>query len=195
MTPINLLPHDGEVYLFKNLFTAAECARYEENLLQEVQWKQEPIQMFGKWIMQPRRTTWYGDPGISYAYSGITMHSLPWTETLLAIKTRIEPPAAQQFNSVLLNHYRDQRDSMGWHSDDEKELGKNPVIGSVSFGATRKFQFRHRQDKSLKVSVDLTNGSFLLMAGATQHHWSHCLPKATKPMDSRINLTFRRILA
>jgi len=118
----------------------------------------------------------------------------PWTEELLAIKNRIEKESGQEFTNVLLNYYRDGNDSMGWHKDNEKELGVNPVIGSVSFGASRSFHFKNQSDKNLKEKVLLTNGSFLLMEGSTQHHWYHSIPKAQKISEGRINLTFRKII-
>ena len=145
--------------------------------------------------MQPRLTAWYGDAGIAYRYSGITMQPEPWTRMLNEIKTRLEKFSGFTFNSVLLNLYRDGQDSMGWHRDDEKELGKNPAIGSVSFGDCRKFMIRHVQDRSLKNAINITNGSLLLMAGEMQHYWQHSIPKTAKPAGVRINLTFRKIIA
>jgi alkylated DNA repair dioxygenase AlkB len=159
-----------------------------------VQWKQEPILIFGKPVMQPRLTAWYGEPDKSYRYSGITMHPQPWTPTLLAIKEKVEEVAGLPFTSALLNLYRDGMDSMGWHRDNEKELGENPVIGSVSLGAVRTFQFRHAADKALKSSIQLNHGSFLLMQGETQHHWHHRIPKQPRISAPRINLTFRTLL-
>jgi len=144
--------------------------------------------------MQPRLTAWYGDPGKAYSYSGITMQPHNWTKALLEIKQRIEAVAGASFNSALLNLYRDGKDSMGWHRDNEKELGINPVIGSVSFGAARTFVLRHYTDKKLKQSIELTHGSFLLMRGRTQHCWEHSLPKRITSTGERINITFRRIL-
>lgn len=168
--------------------------RFYNGLLHDISWKQEPIVIFGKRVMQPRLTAWHGDAGIAYRYSGITMQPEPWTRMLAEIKNRLEGSAGVTFNSVLLNLYRDGQDSMGWHRDDEKELGKNPVIGSVSFGDTRTFMIRHAKDRSLKTSVNITNGSFLLMAGEMQHHWMHSIPKTAKPAGVRINLTFRKII-
>ena len=149
----NLLPQDGEVFYFPQLFTADESKEYFASLQNNINWKQEPIKIFGKEVMQPRLTAWYGDA--EYSYSGITMQPSSWTETLIQIKTRIETLAGVTFNSALLNQYRNENDSMGWHRDNEKELGKNPIIGSVSFGATRKFQLKHYFDKKLKTSIDM----------------------------------------
>ena len=126
-------------------------------------------------------------------YSGITVEPKPWTPILSEIKTRVEEVSNVTFNSVLLNYYRNERDSVSWHSDDEPELGENPIIGSVSFGDVRTFQLRHKTDKSLKISKELPDGSYLLMAGSTQHHWEHQIPKRTRQIGPRINLTFRVI--
>ncbi len=141
----------------------------------------------------PRLTAWYGDEGRTYAYSGIVQTPIPWNDTLLTIKNRIEPLSNTIFNSVLLNRYRNGNDSVSWHSDDERELGKNPVIASVSFGQTRQFQFKNKHDSSRRMAIDLVDGSFLLMQGPTQHHWLHQIPKSKKEMKERINLTFRVI--
>jgi alkylated DNA repair dioxygenase AlkB len=189
----NILPKDGNVYLFPRLFTAEESDVYFNKLQQEIAWKQEPITIYGRTVMQPRLTAWYGDAGKVYSYSGISMQPHAWTASLLKIKQRIETVSLVTFNSALLNLYRDQHDSMGWHRDNEKELGIDPVIGSVSFGATRTFQFRYYTDKSLKQSIELTHGSYLLMQGKTQHAWEHALPKRAGSMGMRVNITFRVI--
>ena len=191
----NLLPFDGEVYLYPRLFDFSESAELFRCLAREVPWKQEPIRIFGREIMQPRLTAWYGDPGKSYTYSGITMQPYSWTDDLLFIKDRVEGVAGHGFTSALLNFYRDGQDSMGWHRDAEKELGPRPVIGSVSFGAPRTFCLKHIREKEAKVRVVLESGSFLLMRGATQHHWLHSIPKEAGAEGGRINLTFRTIYA
>ena len=139
--------------------------------------------------MQPRLTAWYGD--FDYRYSGITMHATPWTETLQKIKKRIETHSGVIFTGALLNFYRDEKDSMGWHKDDESELGLNPVIGSVSLGAARTFKLKNIKNSELQISLLLTHGSFLLMRGQTQHFWKHAIPKRVKPLGPRINITFR----
>ena len=164
-------------------------------LIDTIKWKQNIIKMYGKENPVPRLEAWYGNPGKSYAYSGIRMEPNPWTDELKEIKRSIEAEVEITFNSVLINYYRDGQDRVAWHSDDEKELGKNPVIGSVSFGAERTFKLRHKKYKenNLKQSIVLKNGSFLLMKGATQHHWMHEIPRTAKPIESRINLTFRVI--
>jgi alkylated DNA repair dioxygenase AlkB len=160
----------------------------------EIKWKQEPIKIFGKEIMQPRLTAFYGDAEKVYSYSGIIMKPHAWTNELLEIKTKIETVAQVKFTSALLNFYRNEKDSMGWHRDNEKDLGNNPVIGSVSFGATRIFQLRDYKSRSITKSVELTNGSFLFMRGETQHVWEHQLPKTSRQLGERINITFRKIL-
>ncbi|MBO9154017.1 alpha-ketoglutarate-dependent dioxygenase AlkB family protein [Chitinophaga sp. GCM10012297] len=189
----NLLPADGMAVLFPALFTPEESDGYFQLLKENINWKQEPVILFGKTVMQPRLTAWYGDEGKTYSYSGITMQPLRWTEELLAIKSKVEAAAGQDFNSALLNFYRNGQDSMGWHRDNESSLGINPVIGSVSFGAERVFQFRHYMNRSVKRAVLLTHGSLLIMGGETQHYWQHALPKTARPIGARINITFRKI--
>ncbi|MBC7886996.1 MAG: alpha-ketoglutarate-dependent dioxygenase AlkB [Ferruginibacter sp.] len=193
-TDKNILPCLGEAILYPCFFSAGESDQYLGLLTNEIKWKQEPIKLFGKEMMQPRLTAWYGDADKKYSYSGITMQPQPWTQSLLQIKKRIETIARVNFTSALLNFYRDGNDSMGWHRDNEMELGINPVIGSVSFGAARTFQLRNYIEKDKAISVDLTHGSFLLMKEETQHHWEHRLPKTNKKIGSRINITFRVIL-
>lgn len=189
----NLLPFDGLVYYYPEFFTREESDQFFEQLKEEVDWKQEPIKLFGKELMQPRLTAWYGEGDKPYSYSGIRMQPLPWTGTMQQIKERIEKVSGVHFTSALLNYYRNQQDSMGWHRDNEKELGAEPVIGSVSFGETREFQFRHYYRKDIRRSLLLTHGSFLLMAGSTQEHWEHAVPKRSRNLGGRINLTFRVI--
>lgn len=190
----NILPFDGEVEYFPQFFTQEESRDYFNDLLLNINWKQEPIIIYGREVMQPRLTAWYGDAGKSYSYSGITMHPYQWTEALLAIKQKVEETAKVSFNSALLNQYRDGKDSVGWHRDNEKDLGINPIIASVSFGATRTFQFRNYKDKKITRSIELTNGSLVLMKGVTQHHWEHQIPKTTRVLSNRINITFRVIV-
>ncbi|MFD2203011.1 alpha-ketoglutarate-dependent dioxygenase AlkB family protein [Shivajiella indica] len=189
----NLLPFSGEVNYFPNFFNKAQCELYFKKLTREIDWRQEPIWLFGKQIMQPRLTALYGNPDIPYGYSGIEMNANPWTDFLLDIKETIEQIAQIDFTHVLLNNYRHGKDSMGWHRDNEKVLGTNPTIASVSFGTPRKFQFRLYKDKTLKKEIILENGSLLLMKGETQHHWEHQLPKSNLVKGGRINLTFRKI--
>lgn len=190
----NILDVDGESYYYPLLFSKKESDAIFSLLISEIAWKQEPIFIFGKSVMQPRLTAWYGDEEKEYSYSGITMTPFPWTSTLLEIKERVESVAGVKFNSALLNQYRDGNDSMGWHRDNEKELGRNPVIASVSFGAKRIFHLRHSKNKKMKTSIELEHGSLLLMAGETQHHWHHSISKTKKFAGPRINITFRAIL-
>lgn len=163
-------------------------------LIEETPWRHEAVTIYGKKFMQPRLIAWYGDPEQKYSYSGIDLEPLPWTPTLSRIRDIVRDFSKETFNSVLLNYYRDHRDSMGFHSDDEKELGPTPVIASVSLGATRRFVLKHRTRLELKpVRLNLTSGSLLLMKGLTQKNWMHGIDKQTKPCGPRVNLTFRRI--
>lgn len=188
----NLLKQNGEVVFYSDLFNQDESDSLYSKLSTETNWQQESLKLYGRAVPLPRLTAWYGEK--QYAYSGISMQPQPWNETLLFIKSRIEPLAKTQFNSVLLNLYRDGNDSVSWHSDDEPELGKNPTIGSVSFGGTRRFSFKHRYEKSFdRIDIDLSHGSFLLMSGETQHFWVHQISKTKRAITPRINLTFRVI--
>jgi len=191
--PLKLPLDNAEVYYFDNFFNSNESKFLFEQLETTIEWRQENIKIFGKSIAQPRLTALYGDANKPYTYSGLTWQPLAWTEELKMIKQTIEEQVNVKFTTVLLNLYRHGQDSMGWHSDDEIELGKNPIIGSVSFGASRNFQFRSKADKKQKYALQLTNGSFLLMAGATQHYWQHQIPKTQKKVAPRINLTLRII--
>ncbi len=166
------------------------------NLLKsECEWRQDKIILFGKPFLQPRLVAWYGEPEAVIRYSGIEMRPLPWFAQLQSIREMVEQACQTQFNGVLINWYRTGTDSMGWHADDEKELGDEPTIASLSLGATRKFQLKHKTDKSQKAELQLTHGSLLIMAGKTQANYKHQIPKTTKPIEERINLTFRKIIA
>ena len=184
---------DGDLIICRSLFNQRESDQLLSELYGSIRWQQEFIQIYSKSIPIPRLTAWHGDEGTQYTYSNITMTPQPWTLPLLEIKRKIEPLSGIQFNSVLLNLYRDGQDSVAWHSDDEPELGINPVIGSVSFGGSRRFVLKHRHNTQLKQDIELTHGDFLLMKGTTQHFWRHQIPKTKKPVDPRINLTFRAI--
>ncbi|KAA1192001.1 alpha-ketoglutarate-dependent dioxygenase AlkB [Pseudohalioglobus sediminis] len=163
-------------------------------LLAETPWRQETITLFGKTHLQPRLLAWYGDPDAVYRYSGKTHQPLPWTETLTALRQRMEALAGARFNSVLLNYYRDQRDSMGLHADDEPELGPQPVIASISLGEERKLYFRHKRQREMQgLDVPLPDGSVLLMRGDTQANWKHGVRKLWRHCEPRVNLTFRRV--
>ncbi|AMM51116.1 2OG-Fe(II) oxygenase [Rufibacter sp. DG15C] len=183
----------AEVYLLPEFIPVEEQLVLWRALEQEVAWRQEEIKLFGKSIPQPRLTAWYGDEGKSYTYSGLTWQPLPWLPILSQLREKLLETTGISFNSVLLNLYRNGQDSMGWHADDEPELGKNPVIASISLGQERSFHFRHRTQTGLKEKLLLSSGSLLLMAGETQHHWQHQVPKSAKPLEPRINLTFRVI--
>lgn len=185
---------DSDIVMYPHLFSLDERTRLFKNLTERINWQQDQISFYGKKIDLPRLTAWYGDPGFKYSYSGIPMNPNPWNEDLIFIKKKIEDIAQCSFSSVLLNLYRDGKDSVSWHQDNEKELGPNPTIGSVSFGATRPFQLKHIERSDLaKVDIPLTDGSFLLMRGTTQHYWKHQIPKTSKEIGQRINLTFRQI--
>lgn len=183
---------DAEIYLYEDFFTKQESEDFFLDLKENISWQQRQIKFWGKLLDEPRLTAWYGDDDASYSYSGIHLKPIPWTNTLLTIKQKIENFTQEKFNSVLLNLYRNGYDSMGWHSDDERELGQNPIIGSISFGATRKFQLKHKK-LNLSQDIELNSGSFLLMKGSTQHFWKHQIPKTKKLCSQRINLTFRFI--
>ncbi|HYP25823.1 MAG TPA: alpha-ketoglutarate-dependent dioxygenase AlkB [Blastocatellia bacterium] len=185
---------DARVIIYRNFFNKEEADSLYSELFVSIRWRQDTIKYYGKEIDLPRLTAWYGDEGTSYTYSHIPMQSDPWTPSLLLIKRRIELVAGVNFNSVLLNLYRHGKDGVSWHQDNERELGSNPVIASVSLGATRRFQFRHKLRKELsKVDLDLTHGSLLIMKDTTQQFWQHQIPKTAKPVEPRINLTFRVI--
>ena len=191
----NLLPRDGHVWMVPDFIASTDADRLLDSLTNTLQWQQKQIRMFGSWLDMPRLTCWYGDAGCSYTYSGLTEEPLPWTPELLQIKQMLFERAGITCNSVLANLYRDQKDSMGWHSDDEKELGPEPVIASISLGAVRRFDLRHKQEAGLQIRLPLAHGSLLVMEGVTQTFWKHQVPKepATRVTGSRINLTFRTI--
>jgi alkylated DNA repair dioxygenase AlkB len=158
-----------------------------------VDWNHDKIKMFGKEVFIPRYSAWHGDHDKQYTYSGLTLIPKPWNSVLTEIKQKTEIPANTAFNSVLLNWYRDGTDHMGWHTDDEKELGKNPIIGSVNFGATRIFRIRRKDNHAIKISFPMSHGTVLIMLGELQHYWQHTVPKEKKVNNTRINLTFRTI--
>tara|TARA_R110002072_G_scaffold247825_1_gene406956 strand:- start:1527 stop:2147 length:621 start_codon:yes stop_codon:yes gene_type:complete len=184
---------DSDILHFHGLFAPSDADDLLARLKSEIQWQQEKIKLYGQVHDLPRLTAWYGDAGKKYNYSGIVVDSLTWIEPLLEIKKRIEAVSGVAFNSVLLNRYRSGADSVSWHADDEQELGRNPVIGSVSFGEARPFQLKHKT-KDERTKIVLHHGSYLLMQGATQHNWLHQIPKSKKTLSERINLTFRRII-
>ena len=186
---------DAEVFYLDRLELVQSDTEVLRSLIAEVPWRSEEVAMWGRKIPQPRLTAWHGDPGSVYAYSGIELHPAPWTPMLLDIKTRIEAAAGSAFNSVLINYYRDNRDSIGFHSDNEPELGERPVIGSLSLGEERTFILKHKRSKAVEqVRVRLASGSLLLMTGDTQRYWRHGILKESRPCGPRVNLTFRTIV-
>ena len=186
------------VELDPEFIPAEDSARLFRELEAAVPWRQESIVMFGRTVPVPRLQSWHGDSGARYRYSGLLLEPLPWLPPLVEIRSLLTARRPEiLFNSVLVNLYRDGSDSMGWHSDDEPELGDEPEIASVSLGATRTFQFRHRSDRERpRIDLDLTDGSLLWMSGSTQREWQHALPKrrGMNAPGARINLTFRQIL-
>ncbi|MCS0324085.1 alpha-ketoglutarate-dependent dioxygenase AlkB family protein [Vibrio diabolicus] len=180
----------GKLYYDPYFLSHLEADHYFDQLLKTLPWHQEHITMFGKSVLQPRLQAWHGDA--AYTYSGLTMQPHPWTPELTQLKVRCETIADVAFNSVLANLYRHGQDSMGWHQDNEPELGRNPVIASLNLGETRRFLLRNLHCKT-EIEYELSHGSLLVMAGELQHHWKHCVPKTAKTKGERINLTFRQI--
>ncbi len=179
---------------FPDFFSPSESGKLFASLEKQLAWSEESIKMYGKPIKVPRLVCWYGDDNVSYRYSGIDHTGLPWTPELLAIKKNIEQHTNHNFNSVLGNYYRDGNDSMGWHADNEKELGKTPCIASVSLGEERLFKIRHKQSRATH-EVTLCDGSLLIMSGNFQNEWQHSVPKTKTCTRPRINLTYRYIFA
>lgn len=184
---------DAEIIYYPSFFDTAEAENIFKELLDTIPWQQDNIKVYGKVHAQPRLTALFGNDNKSYTYSNITMQPHPWNIVLQKIKFKIEEIVDASFSTVLLNLYRDGKDSNGWHADDEKELGQNPIIASISLGAERYFHLKHKSDKNLKQKILLENGSLLILKGPTQHHWLHQIPKTAKPIAPRINLTFRII--
>ncbi|NHF58107.1 alpha-ketoglutarate-dependent dioxygenase AlkB [Flavobacteriaceae bacterium TP-CH-4] len=189
----NLNLPDSDIRYFPNFMGSEDADFYFKVLRDTVPWQQDDIKVFGKVYAQPRLTALYGNNGKAYSYSNITMEPHAFTKELLAIKQQIEAMTSVYFTTCLLNLYRDGKDSNGWHADDEKELGVNPVIASITLGQERFFHLKHKKDSKLKHKILLEHGSLLLMEGATQHHWLHQIPKTARPIGERINLTFRVI--
>lgn len=183
---------DAEVSLYRGVFSASAHDRLFQPLLHDIRWQQHMVTVYGRRLPAPRLSAWYGDPGARYRYSGLCLQPLPWIPILLWIKATVQALVDIDFNSALLNFYRDGQDSVGWHSDAEPELGRNPVIASVSLGAARRFLFQHKK-LSHRIALTLEPGSVLLMRGTTQHFWRHQLPKTQQQVGPRINLTFRVI--
>lgn len=183
---------NGEYIYFPNFLDRDTANDFLEAFKNTIEWKQESMNMYGKQVLFPRLTAWYGDNDKPYSFSGITLNPHPWSKELRKIKELIEPICEVEFNSVLLNLYRDGNDSISWHTDAEKELGENPLIASVNFGAERKFQIRHNETNEMH-EIILKNGSLLIMKGELQHFWKHQVPKQKGIIKERINLTFRVI--
>ncbi len=190
---INLLPFDGTVNYYGVILKSDEAKFYYTTLLDSIEWKNDEAIIFGKKYITKRKVAWYGDRPYQYAYSNITKNALPWTKELLQLKNIVEKESGEQYNSCLLNLYHNGEEGMAWHSDAEKDLKKNGAIGSLSFGAERKFSFKHKENKET-VSVLLENGSLLVMKDQTQSFWLHRLPPTKKIFQPRINLTFRTIV-
>jgi len=189
----NILNTDGTVnYYGKILLSSEEANRYFDLLMQNTQWEKDEVIIFGKRITTKRKVAWYGDSEYLYTYSNTTKRALAWTKELSELKQIVEEYAGIKFNSCLLNLYHNGNEGMGWHCDDEESLGKNNTIASLSFGAERKFSFKHKQTKQI-VSLVLEDGSLLIMKDATQSNWLHSLPKSKNITQPRINLTFRTI--
>lgn len=189
----NLLPQDGTVNYYGKILTEKEAEDYYQILLKDIAWKNDEAVIFGKTIITKRKVAWYGDGNFEYTYSNSKKHALPWTKELLELKHLAEEKTGEKFNSCLLNLYHDGSEGMAYHSDGEKDLKKNGAIASLSFGAERKFSFKHKTTKE-KVEMVLANGSLLVMKDQTQTFWMHRLPPTKKIFSPRINLTFRTIV-
>lgn len=190
----NLLPYDGIVNYYGQVLSAKSAQNYLQYLLNHIAWKNDEAIIYGKHIITKRKVAWYADNNFSYTYSNTTKEALPWTNELLALKELTENITHKKFNSCLLNLYHNGEEGMAWHSDDEKSLGKDTAIASLSFGAERKFAFKHKKTNA-KVELVLQSGSLLLMHGTTQTHWLHRLPPTKKVNLPRVNLTFRTIVS
>lgn len=188
----NRLPFDGEVYYYGSIMSVEKAKDYYEKLLHQINWENDKAIIFGKLIVTKRKVAWYGDKPFNYTYSKTTKSALPWNKELLELKELVENETGENFNSCLLNLYHSGEEGMAWHSDGEKDLKKNGAIASLSFGAERKFSFKHKATKQ-NVSVQLEKGSLLVMMGETQTNWLHRLPPTKKVKSPRINLTFRTI--
>lgn len=188
----NLLPKDGEVIYHGPVMSIERAQEYYIKLMENIQWENDKAVIFGKHIITKRKVAWYAEKPFSYTYSKITKTANIWTSELLALKRIVEKKSGETYNSCLLNLYHDGEEGMAWHSDGEKDLKKNGTIASMSFGAERKFAFKHKESKQV-VSLILQKGSLLLMKGETQKYWMHRLPPTKKVKTPRINLTFRTI--
>ena len=194
MNPIHISLNSAECWLLEGFLSDIEANEILEQLLVDIDWKQDEIFMFGRQVKIPRLQNFMADPGTQYTYSGLTMIGCNWHPSIAMIKKRIEEYSGHRFNAALLNLYRDGNDSMGWHQDNEPELGPNPVVASLSIGAERRFLFREKKLKGNVQEVMLSSGSLLWMGNDVQNNWQHSLPKTKRCQSSRINITFRQIL-
>ena len=188
----NLLPEDGVVHYYPSTFSSSESDAFFEKLTSDVPWQHDEVKMFGKTIVTARKVAWFGDAGLDYTYSGKTKSPIPWSELLLELKKVTEEKTDHSFNSCLMNLYHDGSEGMGWHRDNESSIVKDSPIACLSFGAQRRFHLKHTEKKK-RITLELEPGSLLLMAGKTQTHWLHSLPKTTKVSEPRISLTFRQM--
>ena len=189
----NLLPYDGELYLVRQFYPIDESDYLFNTFESGLDWQEESIFIFGRWVKVPRLTCWYGDRDAYYQYSSVTHKPRLWNKELQLVRVKIEQQFGSAYNSVLANLYRNGRDSMGCHADDEKELGSSPIIASLSLGDQRLFKLHHKKNKEI-VDIILGHGDLLIMAGTIQNHWLHSVPKTKKLKTPRINLTFRNIV-
>ena len=191
--PVPTLP-DADLRLHRGFLAAADADRLLDQLLHQVAWRADVVTVYGKQHPQPRLTQWFGPPGLDYAYSGVKMAPVAWPDWLIPTRARVEACSGAAFNTALANLYRDGSDAMGWHADDEPELGRDPVIASLSLGVTRDFRLKHRHRADVPpVTLPLHHGDLLIMAGPTQHHWLHSLPRRRRVTQPRVNLTFRAL--
>lgn len=195
-SPITIIQKDGVVIYYPNFFKSDLSINYYDDLKNHINWSQDQITLYGKTHNVPRLQAWYAQNNLNYSYSGIKLTPNPFIKILEEIRTSVEIAIGEQFNSCLCNYYRDGSDYAAWHSDDEEELGRNPVIASASFGEERKIVFKHKTNKGLeKVEINLEDKSLLVMSGSLQHHWKHQLNKTSKSIGGRVNLTFRKIIS
>jgi alkylated DNA repair dioxygenase AlkB len=186
---------DAEIEVWPSFYSLARADELLDLLEHEIAWRHDSITVYGRTSPIPRLNAWYGDPGCSYRYSNISLDPLPWTPTLATVRDDVASVGEAAFNSVLANLYRDGSDGVAWHADDEPALGDEPVIASVSFGATRTLQLRRRDDPNVRHTIALAHGDLIVMRGPTQRNWLHQIPKTAKPVARRLNLTFRQVFA
>jgi alkylated DNA repair dioxygenase AlkB len=190
---VPLLLPDADVRLWRQAIPRDEADAWFDELSRTIDWRTEEVLIYGQLRTVPRLVAWHGEPNASYSYSGTLHEPQPWTPLLTQIRTRVEFLTAHTYNSVLLNRYRDGSDGMGWHADDEPELGREPAIASLSLGETRRFRLRHRRRRETGIDLELGHGDLLLMAGMTQHAYLHAVPKTKRAVSVRLNLTWRRV--